>query len=1398
MLNKDGAMYVCEKCGRIWKESDADDNCYVCVKKCGGALLKTERRHGAGDLIDRLPFPVAYPWHMCASESIEPIKRVRNMVFTAYQALRTVALVLLADYLETPGDCPSLGKPLARMRMPHWAEWMTLAQTLAKFLAGRNNRFQPAGTPLFKDLALSWLNLGKAWKHSPLSAQFAPNPGAGSSMEIFWDLRNRMAHNQGVLGEDGEEREILDSCLPVLEHMLDALFSDVSLTLVRLPMAGAGGAESCDRMLDDPLCGEIDLMRLAGPHPDFLFELEKTALDDSLREALAASSIAAVAKGETLPVYPFFLVLDREADLVSGMIEPVTMVDSFSEKKVAHLGVRRNGAIPGLGAVVTRRLAEKKHELGLTRDESSPWLMVEWARDNARATLDNLTMTKYFPQCYVPRLADRLLAQTAGTYTGPVVVAGEAGSGKSSLLCAMVGSLIRTSESDEDAGERFRLHEKKVRGRLKSDERAMDAFFSLKGAGDVVVFLSGPKAVVPDAEEPMERAFCRALLNACGVMPSEFHTAESFMKRIDVSKTAPENSPARDEIQERKVWIVLDAVNESDRFRDLAAVLDRFAERTRQYTWLRLVVSMRAGALDSLQTFHKAKLAHGLGPFTDENVYAVFVNEYENGPREEPRLNLPRFTGEEARAAYEIRREKLPERATRTPYEFLPPEVAALLASPLYLHVFNETWKGVEADLTLASSESALFEAYLDSLERDLPGMGDVLEVIGDDLYREEAPVWTEELAEAYTEHWRKKMHLDSIMNVCTLSPVEMLVSASLLMRPAEDESGYQFSHQRICEQVLKRRMLKDWERADKTEESAAAVFSPWMEKAERFDWIANAAADIFGGWAGKPESRFLPVLAGVDVEAGDAFETVFKSVVMEQCRAGTPDDSMGEFLDTGFSNDRCFRPLLFALAESYELATTTAKTMGIFQVLKLAVPAHERRAGRDPENTDFQRDLSVSYNNVGNIYKSLGEGQKALEFFEKDLQVMLRLVESEPHRTDFQRDLSVSYNNVGNIYKSLGEGQKALEFFEKSLQVMRRLVESEPHRTDFQRELSVSYNNVGNIYTDLGEGQKALEFFEKSLQVMRRLVESEPHRTDFQRDLSVSYNNVGNIYTDLGEGQKALEFFEKSLQVMLRLVESEPHRTDFQRDLSVSYNNVGNIYTDLGEGQKALEFFEKSLQVRLRLVESEPHRTDFQRDLSVSYNNVGNIYTDLGEGQKALEFFEKDLQVMLRLVESEPHRTDFQRDLSVSYNNVGNIYKSLGEGQKALEFFEKSLQVRLRLVESEPHRTDFQRDLSVSYNNVGNIYTDLGEGQKALEFFEKSLQVMLRLVESEPHRTDFQIDYAISHWNMYLLCEKEDERYWLEKVLGILIPLKEKGKTHFQLEQLLGMVQEALAGLGG
>src|SRR5206468_1762564 len=149
-----------------------------------------------------------------------------------------------------------------------------------------------------------------------------------------------------------------------------------------------------------------------------------------------------------------------------------------------------------------------------------------------------------------------------------------------------------------------------------------------------------------------------------------------------------------------------------------------------------------------------------------------------------------------------------------------------------------------------------------------------------------------------------------------------------------------------------------------------------------------------------------------------------------------------------------------------------------VIQELRLlwetALPWLEAQQHRYSNDSVWLRDLSVSYNKLGDVYRAIGEGQKALEFYNQSMQIAERLYKAEPHRADLARDLSVSYSKLGDVYRATGEGQKALEFYNQSMQIRERLYKAEPHRADLARDLSISYERMGDVYRAIGEGQKA------------------------------------------------------------------------------------------------------------------------------------------------------------------------------------------------------------------------------------------------------------------------------------------------------------------------------------
>ncbi len=112
-----------------------------------------------------------------------------------------------------------------------------------------------------------------------------------------------------------------------------------------------------------------------------------------------------------------------------------------------------------------------------------------------------------------------------------------------------------------------------------------------------------------------------------------------------------------------------------------------------------------------------------------------------------------------------------------------------------------------------------------------------------------------------------------------------------------------------------------------------------------------------------------------------------------------------------------------------------------------------ERLAATDPTNAGFQRDLSVSYNKLGDLMVGLDNGAEAERFFRDGLAIAERLAATDPTNAGFQRDLSVSYNKLGDPARNAGRVEDAIGLFETSLGTWRCLAEASAEVVDFRWE---------------------------------------------------------------------------------------------------------------------------------------------------------------------------------------------------------------------------------------------------------------------------------------------------------------------------------------------------------
>ena len=333
---------------------------------------------------------------------------------------------------------------------------------------------------------------------------------------------------------------------------------------------------------------------------------------------------------------------------------------------------------------------------------------------------------------------------------------------------------------------------------------------------------------------------------------------------------------------------------------------------------------------------------------------------------------------------------------------------------------------------------------------------------------------------------------------------------------------------------------------------------------------------------------------------------------------------------------------------------------------------------------------MALSYNNIGFIYDSLGNYDRALEYYTKALAIRKRVFgEDYP-------DTAMSYNNIGSIYDSLGNYDRALEYYAKALAIRKRVFGEEHPDT------ALSYNNIGFVYSSLGNYDRAFEYYTKALVIQKRVF-GEDHA-----DTAMSYNNIGSIYDSLGNYDRALGYYTKALEIQKRVFGGN------HPSMALSYNNIGCVYSFLGNYDSALEYYTRALAIRKRVF-GEDHA-----DTAMSYNNIGFIYLSLGNYDNVLEYYTKALMIQKKVFGEE------HPDTAASYNNIGSVYSSLGNYDRALEYYIKALMI-YKKVFGENHA-----NTAVSYNNIGFIYSILGNYDNALKYYIQALEIKKRVFGEE------------------------------------------------------------------
>ncbi|MEP2776755.1 MAG: TIR domain-containing protein [Luteolibacter sp.] len=463
-------------------------------------------------------------------------------------------------------------------------------------------------------------------------------------------------------------------------------------------------------------------------------------------------------------------------------------------------------------------------------------------------------------------------------------------------------------------------------------------------------------------------------------------------------------------------------------------------------------------------------------------------------------------------------------------------------------------------------------------------------------------------------------------------------------------------------------------------------------------------------------------------------------------------------------------------------LASSTHDPSEAVSIYNEALQIAEKLVISDPENAEFQRDLSVTHAKLGVLSLRLGDTAQALAHERECMRLCEKLLALNPSSDLYRSDLPASHVKLGDLFLRLGDTDQAHSHYEDSVELREKLVSDAPENAEFQRDMYISYTKLGEVCLQLGETAKTLIYYEKAIEISKKLSELDPDNRETQLDLSVTHSKLGDLCLVLGETSQALTHFEQNVKVMERLVELDPNNTDFKRHLSVSKSKLGDLLLNLDKTSEAYGHYQESLELRRKLVVLDPDNAVLQRDLANSYERLGSFCRRVGDSSAALANFEESMKLRLKMASVDPDNTALLHTLSISHSKLGDVRFDLGELEAALTQYEEAMRIAKKLADHDKENVAFQRGLAISHDMLGNVRLQLGEPTKALAHYVGSQALKEKLVALDPDNAEFQRDlFVIRYRNSRVYIHEDISEYLkakteLEAALAILEGMKKKG----------------------
>ena len=227
--------------------------------------------------------------------------------------------------------------------------------------------------------------------------------------------------------------------------------------------------------------------------------------------------------------------------------------------------------------------------------------------------------------------------------------------------------------------------------------------------------------------------------------------------------------------------------------------------------------------------------------------------------------------------------------------------------------------------------------------------------------------------------------------------------------------------------------------------------------------------------------------------------------------------------------------------------------------------------------NYGWKIELADSYSWLGSVLQARGDLEQALELHQAQVAITTDVLTTDPENSDYQRRLSIALQLLGQLMEDLGDGERAMDRFEQALAISLKLAQHDVDNTLWQRDLSSAHAGMGRILRTSGDFSKALAHLRQSIAVTERLLALDGSKSNWRHDAAAGHHSIGTTLLAMGDPEAARREVNTAIEIINKMLADAPGDREAILTLSEAYMLLGQIAGHTSAGERPMVAFARA-----------------------------------------------------------------------------------------------------------------------------------------------------------------------------------------------------------------------------